>query len=197
MNAYDKMEQIGVNNPCAAYIPPREVDDNDSMREMINDSRENNNFNQLLAENNTLNYIYTKIIVYIVDSDDLLATHEQMHPGEIPCVDYMWNFLYTLSNIDRAMAILENVNNIDNMFFLSENRKIISMDFIERYVGPQWDTSALLDRMKKTIDACAPEMHALPNMDNSRELLDPVRWIELHGWPDPHHRADIARQLFM
>ena len=56
-----------------------------------------------------------------------------------------WDKIYTLSKIGASMFV--NFDNIENLFFLSENQVLIGMDFIN-FSQKHDDMNAVFNRMK-------------------------------------------------
>lgn len=206
MNAYGKMQMLlGFNNPCAAHSPDM-VDDNEGMMEIIHESRENSAFKHFLSHNDDINYVYMKMRDTNYSLQEIKDTHKRFNQNEDNSVMQLWERIYTLSNIGNAMFV--NFDNVDNLFFLSENQVLIGMDFINlSHRQPEMD--AVFHRMKQIIDVCIPELPFMPELAPLPDLPD---LPDLHDLPEllvapnaPRRppvpiipRAEmIPRQLFM
>jgi hypothetical protein len=160
MNAYAKMQNLLGINPCAAHNPDM-VDDREAMMQIIHESRDKSAFKQFLMRNNNIYYIYTKMLDTNYNLHDIKETHKRFHNNEDDSVMQLWDRIYTLSKIGNKMFL--NFDNVDKLFFLSENQVIIGMDFIN-LSHKQQDMNAVFHRMKCVIDLCIPELPFMPEM---------------------------------
>jgi hypothetical protein len=197
MNAYGKMQMLlGFNNPCAAYTTNM-VDDNESMMEIIHENRENSVFNNFLRQNDDMNYVYMKMRDTNYNINGIKDTHMLFNQNENNLVLHLWEKIYTLSKIGNAMFV--NFDNVDNLFFLSENQVLIGMDFIN-LSHKQAEMGAIFHRMKQTIDLCIPELPFMPELAPLPDL--PELLVAPNAPRRPHvpllPRAEmIPRQLFL
>jgi hypothetical protein len=208
MNAYAKMQMLIGVNPCAAQTPDM-VDDTDAMMEIIHESRENSAFIQFLRQNDDINYVYMKMRDTNYSIQNIKDTHQRFNQNENESVMQTWDKIYTLSKIGASMFV--NFDNIENLFFLSENQVLIGMDFIN-FSQKHDDMNAVFNRMKQTIDLCFPELPFMPELIPLPELPQLPQLPELPDLPElflapnapvrlqglPIHRDNIIpRQLFM
>ena len=126
MNAYAKMQNLLGINPCTAHEVDI-VDDKDSMMEIIHESRINSAFNDFISVNKDIELVYNKMRDMNYDLEHIKNTHTRLYPMHNDILP-VWDKLYTLSKIGHAMFI--NFNNVDDLFFLSENQVMIGMEFI-------------------------------------------------------------------
>lgn len=184
---------LGFNNPCAVHLPDL-VDDNEAMMEIIHESRENSAFQQFLRQNDDINYVYMKMRDTNYNLQDIKDTHKRFNQNEDDSVMQLWEKIYTLSKIGNAMFV--NFDNVENLFFLSENHVIIGMDFIN-FSHKQEDMNNVFHRMKQMIDVCLPELPFMPELDPLPELFVAPNAPRRPQVPFLPRAQMIPRQLFM
>lgn len=167
MNAYANMQMLLGINPCAAHIPDM-VDDNEAMMNIIHENRENSAFKHFLKQNDDIYYVYMKMRDTNYILHEIKDTHKRFHQNEDDSVMQLWDRIYTLSNIGNKMFL--NFENVENLFFLSENHVLIGMDFIN-LSHKQQDMNSVFHRMKQIIDICIPELPFMPEVAPLPELL--------------------------
>lgn len=157
MNAYAKMQDLtGFNNPCDAIVPDVNVNNKDKM-DIINESSINSMLTDFLEQNNIVASIFEKMCNTNYEYYEILDTHERFYPMDIDLVFRLWHKLFTLTKISNAMR---HTSDIDDLFFLSENKTLIGVDLVfASHAHP--DINAIFDRMKKTIDVCIPQLPML------------------------------------
>lgn len=187
MNAYAKMHNLLGINPCAAHIPNM-VDDNESMMDIIHENRENSAFKHFLKQNDDIYYVYMKMRDTNYILHEIKDTHKRFHQNEDHSVMQLWDRIYTLSNIGNKMFL--NFENVENLFFLSENHVLIGMDFIN-LSHKQQDMNSVFHRMKQIIDICIPELPFMPELAPLPDLPDLPDLPELLVAPNAPRRPQV------
>lgn len=164
MNAYGKMQRLLGINPCSAHEVDI-VDDKDSMMEIIHESRINSAISEFMRVNKDIEFVYNKMRDMNYELEEIKSTHKRIYPMDNDMLP-VWDKLYTLSKIGHAMFI--NFNNIDDLFFLSENQVMIGMEFIN-LCHAQRNIEAMGWKMIAVIDNCnrlplLPMVQVLPEL---------------------------------
>lgn len=211
MNAYTKMQNLLGFEPSSAHEVDI-VDDTESMMEIIHESRINSAISEFMSVNKDIELVYNKMRDMNYDLEEIKNTHMRLYPMTNSILS-VWDKLYTLSKIAHAMFI--NFDNVDDLFFLSENQVMIGMEFInlchaERNIEAMgWMMRNVLVDCRPIpllpMDQVVPAMPALPVMPEMPEMPVMPENLNMPVAPNAPRRAPppllpraemFPRQLF-